>query len=86
VELYYVVQNAAPPPRHVSCERVAAAAGGFWLYRYKPRYGIIDDVYARDLGELKRNAEVRLVRRGVLGGSRRRRTSSPSARIRGSSA
>jgi hypothetical protein len=84
VELYYVVQNAAPPPRRVLCER-AAAAGGFWLYRYKPRYGIIDDGYAKDLGELKYNAEVRLVRRGVLGGSRRRPTSSPSARIRGSS-
>jgi len=53
MELYYVVQNAAPPPRHSSCEWVAAAAGGFWLYRHKPRYGIIDDVYARDLGELK---------------------------------
>ena len=53
MELYYVlVQNAAPPPRHVLCERVAAA-GGFWLYKYKPRYGIIDDGCARDLGELK---------------------------------
>jgi len=52
MELYYV-QNAAPPPRHVSCERVAAAAGGFWLYRYIPRYSIIDDGYAKDLGELK---------------------------------
>jgi len=54
MELYYVlVQNAAPPPRHVLCERVAVAAGGFWLYKYKPRYGIIDDGCARDLGELK---------------------------------
>jgi hypothetical protein len=54
MELYYVlVQNAAPPPRHVLCERVAAAAGGFWLYKYIPRYGIIDDGYAKDLGELK---------------------------------
>ena len=52
MELYYVlVQNAAPPLRHVLCERVAAAAGGFWLYRYKHRYGIIDDVNAKDLGE-----------------------------------
>jgi hypothetical protein len=55
MELYYVlVQNARPPPRHVLCERVVAAAGGFWLYRYVPRYDkFIDDGYARDLGELK---------------------------------
>lgn len=55
MELYYVlVQNAPPPPRHVLCERVAAAAGGFWLYRYMPRYGkYIDDGYAKDLGQLK---------------------------------
>jgi hypothetical protein len=55
MELYYVlVQSAPPPPRHVLCERVAAAAGGFWLYKYKPRYGkYIDDGYAKDLGQLK---------------------------------
>jgi hypothetical protein len=55
MELYYVfVQNTPPPPRHVLCERVAAAAGGFWLYKYKPRYDTyIDDGYAKDLGELK---------------------------------
>jgi hypothetical protein len=55
VELYYVlVQNTPPPPRLVPCERVAAAAGGFWLYRYVPRYGVfIDEGYAKDLGELK---------------------------------
>ncbi len=55
MELYYVlVQNATPPPRHVLCERVAAAGGGFWLYKYIPRYGkYIDDGYAKDLGELK---------------------------------
>jgi len=55
MELYYVlVQNATSPPRHVLCERVAAAAGGFWLYKYIPRYdAYIDDGYARDLGELK---------------------------------
>jgi len=55
MELYYVlVQNAPPPPRHVLCGRVVAAAGGFWLYRYVPRYGVfIDEGYARDLGELK---------------------------------
>ena len=55
MELYYVlVQNATPPPRHVLCERVVAAAGGFWLYKYKPRYDTyIDDGYAKDLGELK---------------------------------
>jgi hypothetical protein len=55
MELYYVlVQNAPPPPRHVLCERVAAAAGGFWLYRYIPRHNkFIDDGYAKDLGELK---------------------------------
>jgi hypothetical protein len=54
MELYYVlVQNAAPPPRHVLCERVAAA-GGFWLYKYIPRYDMyIDDGYAEDLGRLK---------------------------------
>jgi hypothetical protein len=55
MELYYVlVQNAPPPPRHVLCERVAAAAGGFWLYKYIPRYNMyIDDGYAKDLGQLK---------------------------------
>jgi len=55
MELYYVlVQNATSPPRHVLCERVAVAAGGFWLYKYKPRYDTyIDDGYAKDLGELK---------------------------------
>ncbi len=55
MELYYVlVQNAPPPPRHVLCERVAAAAGGFWLYKYIPRYGkYIDNGYAKDLGQLK---------------------------------
>ena len=54
MELYYVlVQSAHPPPRHVLCARVAAAAGGFWLYRYT-RYGkYIDDGYAEDLGQLK---------------------------------
>jgi hypothetical protein len=54
MELYYIlVQNAPPPPRHVLCERVAAA-GGFWLYKYKPRYDMhIDDGYAKDLGQLK---------------------------------
>ena len=54
MELYYVlVQNAPPPPRHVLCERVAAA-DGFWLYRYIPRYGeYVDSGYARHLGELK---------------------------------
>jgi len=54
MELYYVLVQNAPPPRHVLCERVAAAAGGFWLYKYIPRYDMyIDDRYARDLGELK---------------------------------
>ncbi len=55
MELYYVlVQNAPPPPRHVLCERVAAAAGGFWLYKYVSRYDIfVDEGCARDLGELK---------------------------------
>lgn len=55
MELYYVlVQNAHPPPRHVLCERVAAAAGGFWIYKYVPRYGaFFDDGYAKDLGQLK---------------------------------
>jgi hypothetical protein len=54
MELYYVlVQNAPPPPRHVLCERVAAA-DGFWLYRYVPRYDVFfDDGYAEDLGQLK---------------------------------
>ncbi len=55
MELYYVlVQNAAPSPRHVLCERVVAAAGGFWIYKYVPRYDMFfDDGYAKDLGELK---------------------------------
>jgi hypothetical protein len=55
MELYYVlVQNAPPPPRHVLCERVVAADGGFWLYRYVSRYdAFIDDGCAKDLGELK---------------------------------
>jgi hypothetical protein len=49
-----LVQNAHPPPRHVLCERVVAAAGGFWLYKYIPRYDMyIDDGYAKDLGQLK---------------------------------
>jgi hypothetical protein len=54
MELYYVlVQKAPPPPRHVLCERVAAA-GGFWLYKYVSRYDMyIDDGYAKDLGELR---------------------------------
>jgi hypothetical protein len=55
MELYYVlVQKAPPPPRHVLCERVVAVAGGFWLYKYIPRYDMyIDDGYAKDLGQLK---------------------------------
>jgi hypothetical protein len=55
MELYYMlVQNATPPPRHVLCERIAAAAGGFWLYKYVPRYDVyVDDGYAKDLGQLK---------------------------------
>jgi hypothetical protein len=55
MELYYVlVQNATPPPRRVLCERVVAADGGFWLYKYIPRYDMyIDDGYAKDLGQLK---------------------------------
>jgi len=55
MELYYVfVQNTTPPPRHVLCERAVAAAGGFWVYKYVPRYGkFFDDGYAKDLGELK---------------------------------
>ena len=55
MELYYVlVQNATPPPRHVLCERVVAADGGFWVYKYVPRYGkFFDNGYAKDLGELK---------------------------------
>ncbi len=55
MELYYIlVQNAPPPPRHVLCERVVAAAGGFWLYKYIPKYDMyIDDEYAKDLGQLK---------------------------------
>jgi hypothetical protein len=55
MELYYIlVQNTHPPPRHVLCERVVAAAGGFWLYRYVPRYDMyIDDGCTKDLGQLK---------------------------------
>ncbi len=54
MELYYIlVQNAPPPLRHVLCERVAAA-DGFWLYKYIPRYDkYIDYGYAEDLGQLK---------------------------------
>jgi len=54
MELYYVlVQNTPPPPRLVPCERVAAA-GGFWLYSYDPKYDIyIDEVLLKDLGQLK---------------------------------
>jgi hypothetical protein len=55
MELYYVLaQNTNPPPRHVLCERVAAATGGFWLYRYVAKYDVFfDDGYAKDLGQLK---------------------------------
>ena len=53
MELHYVLIHAKQL-RHVLCERVAAAAGGLWLYKYIPRYGkFIDDGYAEDLGQLR---------------------------------
>ncbi len=55
MELHYVLVQDAAGRRHVLCERVAVAAGGLWVYRYIPRYGIyIDEGFMKDVEELKR--------------------------------
>jgi hypothetical protein len=54
MELHYVYIQSTSHLRHILCERVAVVAGGFWLYRYMPRYDkFIDAGYASDLNQLK---------------------------------